>query len=102
MLEVADARGVVLRACQPLGAAPTPLADALGRVLAEDVRADLDSPPFTKALMDGYAVRAADCGRACGSPPSSRRAPPGDERSGRARRSASSPAHRCPTGPTPS
>lgn len=60
MLEVADARGVVLRACQPLDAAPTPLADALGRVLAEDVRADLDSPPFTKALMDGYAVRAAD------------------------------------------
>ncbi|HET6573511.1 MAG TPA: gephyrin-like molybdotransferase Glp [Fimbriiglobus sp.] len=60
MLEVADARGVVLRACQPLDAAPTPLAEALGRVLAEDVRADLDSPPFTKALMDGYAVRAAD------------------------------------------
>lgn len=60
MIEVADARAVVLRACQPLAAAPTPLADALGRVLAEDVRADLDSPPFTKSLMDGYAVRAAD------------------------------------------
>lgn len=60
MLEVADARGVVLRACQPLDTAPTPLAEALGRVLAEDVRADLDSPPFTKSLMDGYAVRAAD------------------------------------------
>jgi molybdopterin molybdotransferase len=60
MLEVADARAVVLRACKPLAAAPTPLADALGRVLAEDVRADLDSPPFTKSLMDGYAVRAAD------------------------------------------
>jgi molybdopterin molybdotransferase len=60
MLEVADARGVVLRACQPLDVAPTPLAEALGRVLAEDVRADLDSPPFTKSLMDGYAVRADD------------------------------------------
>jgi molybdopterin molybdotransferase len=60
MLEVADARGVILRACSPLDGAPTPLAEAPGRVLAEDVRADLDSPPFTKALMDGYAVRAAD------------------------------------------
>ncbi|HVK18714.1 MAG TPA: gephyrin-like molybdotransferase Glp [Fimbriiglobus sp.] len=60
MLEVAAAREVVLSACQPLGATPTPLAGASGRVLAEDVRADHDSPPFTKSLMDGYAVRAAD------------------------------------------
>jgi molybdopterin molybdotransferase len=61
MLEVADARAAVLRAARrlpPTAAALTPA--ALGRVLAEDVRADLDSPPFTKALMDGYAVRAAD------------------------------------------
>ena len=33
---------------------------ALGQVLAADILADLDSPPFTKALMDGYAVQAAD------------------------------------------
>ena len=33
----------------------------LGRVLAEDARADADSPPFAKSLRDGYAVRAADC-----------------------------------------
>jgi molybdopterin molybdotransferase len=32
----------------------------LGLVLAEDVASDLDMPPFDKALMDGYAVRAAD------------------------------------------
>jgi molybdopterin molybdotransferase len=37
-----------------------PLADALGRVLAETVPARLDSPPFSKAAMDGYALRAAD------------------------------------------
>ncbi len=61
MLEVADARSIVLRAARPLAAEPTPLAAALGRVLAADVRADLDSPPFTKTLMDGYAVRSADC-----------------------------------------
>lgn len=33
---------------------------ALGRVLAEDVAADHDLPPFDRAAMDGYAVRAAD------------------------------------------
>jgi molybdopterin molybdotransferase len=64
MLDVADARSIVLRAARPLATATAPLAEALGRVLAEDVRADLDSPPFTKALMDGYAVRSADCVRA--------------------------------------
>jgi molybdopterin molybdotransferase len=36
-----------------------PLNDARGLVLAEAVRADADSPPFDKALMDGYALRAA-------------------------------------------
>ena len=36
------------------------LEQALGCVLAEDVRADADSPPFDKALVDGYAVRTAD------------------------------------------
>jgi molybdopterin molybdotransferase len=36
------------------------LADALGRVLAEDVLADRDMPPFTRATMDGFALRAAD------------------------------------------
>ena len=37
-----------------------PLAQALGRVLAEDVHATLDVPPADNAQMDGYAVRAAD------------------------------------------
>jgi molybdopterin molybdotransferase len=34
--------------------------DALGRVLAEDVRSDSDMPPFDRSAMDGFAVRAAD------------------------------------------
>ena len=34
--------------------------DASGRVLARDVAADADVPPFSRAAMDGYAVRAAD------------------------------------------
>ena len=37
-----------------------PLQAALGRTLAEDIRADLDVPPFANSAMDGYAVRVAD------------------------------------------
>jgi molybdopterin molybdotransferase len=33
---------------------------ALGRVLAEEIVADRDSPPFARATRDGYAVRSAD------------------------------------------
>ena len=36
------------------------VADAFGRVLAEDVTAALAVPPFDHAAMDGFAVRAAD------------------------------------------
>lgn len=63
MVEVADALTEVLARARPLAPATTRLsADALGRVLAVDVRADEDSPPFPKSLRDGYAVRSADCG----------------------------------------
>src|ERR671925_626986 len=61
MLEVADATAVVLEHARPLPPQQVPLsATALGLVLAEDVVSDLDMPPYDKALMDGYAVRAAD------------------------------------------
>ncbi|HVA48086.1 MAG TPA: gephyrin-like molybdotransferase Glp [Pirellulales bacterium] len=36
------------------------LADALGRVLAEDVASDVDSPPHDKSVVDGYALRSTD------------------------------------------
>ena len=37
-----------------------PLAGASGRVLAQDEVATADVPPFARAAMDGYAVRAED------------------------------------------
>ena len=37
-----------------------PLADALGCVLAEDVVAPIDVPPFDRSNVDGFAVRSAD------------------------------------------
>ncbi len=42
------------------GDEPVPLSDALHRILARDVRADVDIPGFTRSVVDGYAVRATD------------------------------------------
>jgi molybdopterin molybdotransferase len=41
------------------GTEKIPLTDALGRVLAQDIVSDINLPDFTRATMDGYAVRAA-------------------------------------------
>src|SRR5579872_454950 len=45
---------------RPLGAETTPLSQALGRVLARAVIADVDVPGFDRSSVDGFAVRAAD------------------------------------------
>jgi molybdopterin molybdotransferase len=61
MLTVAAAQALVLRHARVQPPEVTALtAAALGLVLAEDVVSDLDMPPYDKAMMDGYAVRAAD------------------------------------------
>jgi putative molybdopterin biosynthesis protein len=44
----------------PLAAETVPLAAALGRVLAHDVTAPIDVPPFDRANVDGFALRSAD------------------------------------------
>lgn len=63
MLTVRAAQELVLRHARVLPAETVALeAGLLGRVLAEDVVSDLDSPPFDKALVDGYAVRSGDVG----------------------------------------
>jgi putative molybdopterin biosynthesis protein len=48
----------------PLGAETVPLAAALSRVLAADVVAPVDAPPFDRSNVDGFAVRASDLARA--------------------------------------
>jgi molybdopterin molybdotransferase len=60
MLTVQQALDAVLGTTQPLAAVYVELAQALGLVTAEESLADVDSPPFDKALMDGFAVRSAD------------------------------------------
>ncbi|WP_297092730.1 gephyrin-like molybdotransferase Glp [Thermococcus sp.] len=42
------------------GIESVPLSEALGRVLAEDVVSPVDVPPFDRATVDGYALRAED------------------------------------------
>jgi molybdenum cofactor synthesis domain-containing protein len=60
MIPVAEAIRIVVEKAEPLAAERVPLDEALGRVLAEEVFADTDLPPFDRAQMDGYAVRSAD------------------------------------------
>lgn len=60
MLDVAEALRRVLDATPSRPPRTVPLSDALGLVLAEDVASDIDSPPYDKSLMDGYALLAAD------------------------------------------
>jgi len=60
MLSVSEARESILAVFQPLETTTLPLAIATGRVLAEDVVAGMDLPPFDNSSVDGFAVRAAD------------------------------------------
>ncbi|MGC1275336.1 MAG: gephyrin-like molybdotransferase Glp [Planctomycetaceae bacterium] len=64
MLSVEDALAEVIRHATPIDVETVPLAAALGRALAEDVTSGLDSPPFDKSLMDGFAVRGSDTANA--------------------------------------
>ena len=58
LISIDDARGRVLDAVRRLEDERVPLAEALGRVLAEDVQSPIDVPPFDSSAMDGYAVVA--------------------------------------------
>ncbi|OHB76411.1 MAG: hypothetical protein A2Z34_04495 [Planctomycetes bacterium RBG_16_59_8] len=59
-LTVEDALALVLADPPAPRSVEVGLLDALGRVLAEDVVADISMPPFDKSAMDGYAVRSEE------------------------------------------
>src|SRR5688572_7590964 len=44
----------------PLGREVIALAQALGRILAEDIRSEVDVPGFDRSNVDGFAVQASD------------------------------------------
>jgi molybdopterin molybdotransferase len=55
-----DALDHILGDVTPLPPETAHISEAVGRVLAEEVRAEEDLPPFTNSAMDGFAVRAVD------------------------------------------
>lgn len=59
-IEIEQAREIVMGCVEPLGEEPVALAEALGRVLAEDVQSEEDVPGFDSSAMDGFALRSAD------------------------------------------
>ena len=60
MISVEEALTRLLAPLQALPPEQISIADAIGRVLAEDLAARRTQPPFSVSAMDGYAVRAAD------------------------------------------
>ena len=60
MILVADAIRIVQEQTLQLTSETVSLERAQGRILAQDIIADSDLPPFDRSQMDGYAVRAAD------------------------------------------
>jgi molybdopterin molybdotransferase len=63
LISITEALERVLAAVTPLSTESAAIDDALGRVLAADVTAAGDVPPFPCSAMDGYAVLAGDAGR---------------------------------------
>lgn len=68
-MRVEEALSYILEHVQPLPAETVPVSRALQRVLAEDVPAEIDVPPFHNSAMDGYAVRSEDARRASAESP---------------------------------
>lgn len=60
LVELPDAQAAILAAVRRLAGERVALEQALGRVLAEDLRAEEPVPSFDSSAMDGFAVRAED------------------------------------------
>lgn len=59
-LKASEAQRIISASVAPLGVETVRLERSLGRVLAEDVHANRDLPPFPISAMDGFALRAED------------------------------------------
>lgn len=63
MITVSEALDRLFALARPLETETVPLSRAAGRVLAREVTAGRDQPPFAASAMDGYAVAAAETGQ---------------------------------------
>jgi molybdopterin molybdotransferase len=64
LIPVEEAKERILKGAKPLARETVALHETVGRVLAADIKARRDQPPFPASAMDGYAVRFADVERA--------------------------------------
>ncbi len=60
MITQQEAYDIMMARARVLDSERVGLDESLNRVLAEDVRSDMDMPPFVKSAMDGYACRRED------------------------------------------
>ena len=74
MISVAEALRIIAAAALRGPAEPVALGEAAGRILAADLPADMDWPPFDTSAMDGYAVRLSDVPSPAASLPENRKA----------------------------
>ncbi|WP_170418656.1 molybdopterin molybdotransferase MoeA [Ruegeria arenilitoris] len=63
MITVEEARQLLFGLVAAMPEEPIALADAAGRVLMRDVKAERDQPPFAASSMDGYALKSAEVER---------------------------------------
>jgi len=69
MIRVASALKIIQESVSPIPCETVELVSLLGRVLAEDIYADINIPQLDNSAMDGYAVRAADTAGASSNTP---------------------------------
>ena len=60
MISTQEAFELIRQNVRPAKSQAVPLADAVGRRLAQAIHSDVDSPPHDKSVMDGFAVRSQD------------------------------------------
>ncbi|MCB1026091.1 MAG: molybdopterin molybdotransferase MoeA [Acidobacteria bacterium] len=60
MITIAQALEIVKRESYILDEESVSLSEIVGRILAQDILADMDVPPFNRSQMDGFAVRSKD------------------------------------------
>ena len=60
VVSIEQARALLCGAARPVGSEVCTLEDSSGRILAQDLFAQMNQPPFRRSAMDGYALRSED------------------------------------------
>ncbi len=60
MISISEAKKIIQDKTFSLENETVHISNVVGRILAEDIFADMDLPPFDRSQMDGFAVRTED------------------------------------------